>query len=130
MSTQNEAAPGAQEPADPKAPSEPHVSFRRAALVAALGPAAWFVDLSTRFFLVEFGFARQNEGWVIAIGAAFCGVAIASGLASKRLRVRARGQPGEAEFAALLGVALGAFSALAIAASLVPHVFLDGGSPP
>lgn len=68
MSTQNEAAPGAQEPADPKAPSEPHVSFRRAALVAALGPAAWFVDLSTRFFLVEFGFARQNEGWVIAIG--------------------------------------------------------------
>ena len=110
------------------AASPGHVSFLRAALTAALGPSAWFVDLSARFFLVEFGFAREHEGVLVALGAALCAVAIGSALASARLRSRARGQPGEAEFTAVLGVALGAFSALVIAAALLPHLSFDGMS--
>jgi hypothetical protein len=106
------------------------VSFATATLVALLGPAAWFVDLSTRFFLVEFGVARAHEPIVLALGVLACLVALAASLASHRLRLRSTGQKGEVEFVAALGVALGAFSALVIAAALVPHFYFDGSATP
>jgi hypothetical protein len=120
-----EAAPG--EAALP--PTEP-VSMARATLTAALGPLAWFVDLSVRFFLVEFGFARTHEGVVITIGAVACAVALAAALACHRLRARVRARGNEVDFAATLGVGLGAFSALVIAAALLPHLFFEGAGTP
>jgi hypothetical protein len=102
------------------------VSFARVLLTALAGPAAWFIDLSTRFFLVEFGVARASEGRVLALGVGFCVIALVAGLASYRLRSRVHDQKGEAEFVASLGVALGVFSALVIASALVPHLYFDG----
>jgi hypothetical protein len=106
------------------------VSIARVAFTAALGPLAWFVDLSLRFFLVEFGVARAHEGVVIAVGATAFAVALTAALGCHRLRRRARAQGGEVDFAAILGVTLGAFSALVIAAALLPHLYFDGVGTP
>jgi hypothetical protein len=127
------SAPEASRGEAPLPDTEPHtepVSMARATLTAALGPLAWFVDLSVRFFLVEFGFARTHEGVVIAIGAVACAVALGAALACQRMRARVRAQGSEVGFAALLGVALGSFSALVIAAALLPHLYFDGVGTP
>jgi hypothetical protein len=126
--------------APPETKGAERVSVARVAFTAALGPIAWFTDLSLRFFLVEFGFARSHEGVVIAIGVFACAIALAAAAACQRLRRRAlahsslsQGSPShgsELGFAATLGAALGVFSALVIAAALLPHLYFDGAATP
>lgn len=116
--------------AEPQQPQPERVSIARVALTAAVGPLAWFMDLSVRFFMVEFGFARAHEGVVVAVGASACALAGGAAIACHRLRVRAQRPSSELDFAATLGVALGAFSALVIAVALVPHLYFDGAGVP
>jgi hypothetical protein len=106
------------------------VTLGRAVLAGATGPGAWFVDLSTRFFLVELGAAREHEGVLIGVGLFFCLVALGSSVACLRLSRRVKGQGNEVELVATLGVALGLFSAITIGAALVPHYFFDGVTSP
>jgi hypothetical protein len=108
----------------------PPVTLGRALLAAAAGPCAWFVDLSTRFFLVEFGAAREHEGVLIGVGVFFCLVALVASVACLRLSRRVKGHGGEVELVAMLGVALGLFTAITIGAALVPHYFFDGAASP
>ena len=108
----------------------PGVSLARAVTAAVGGPAAWFADLCARFFLVEFGVARAHEPAILALGVAFFALAVGASIASHRLHARTRAKGGELEFVTALGIALGAFSALVIAAALVPHLYFDGGSTP
>lgn len=125
--TADESSPGLELEAPG---AEPRIGIGPVAIAAAMGPCAWFVDLGVRFLLVELGVARERESIVVAVGLALWAVAVISAIASHRLRQRARGQRGEAEFAATLGVALNAFSALVIFAALVPHLFFDGAGAP
>jgi hypothetical protein len=112
------------------APDAPGVSLRAAVTAALGGPAAWFADLCARFFLVEFGVARAREPAVLAVGVAFLTLAVGASVTSHRLHARAKAKAGELEFVTALGVALGAFSALVIAAALIPHIYFDGGTTP
>jgi hypothetical protein len=114
---------------DPQA-HPPRPTFGRAVVAAAAGPCAWFLDLSSRFFLVEFGAARDHEGLVIVLGLFFCLVALGASLVSLRLWQRVRGQGGELEFVTALGLPLAVFSAIVIAAALVPHYYFDGAASP
>jgi cation transport ATPase len=110
--------------------SETPASLAAAVALALTGPLVTLGDLSLRFFLVEFGFARQHEAIVLAVGVVSCALALGACVGSNRLRKSARGRAREVEFMASLGVALAAFSAVVIVAALLPHAYFDGeGSP-
>lgn len=80
--------------------------------------------------VVESGVAGPHERGVMAIGVFALSIAAVSSVACAGIRRRARALGGDTELVASLGIALGAFSALVIAAELVPHYFFDGVSPP
>ena len=114
------------------AASEPHARpprFGRICWAAFAGPGAWAIDLVVRYFLVESGVAGPHERGVMTIGLVAALSAAGSSVLCAGMRRRARGLGG-AELIASLGIALGAFTALVIAAELVPHYFFDGVSPP
>jgi hypothetical protein len=112
---------GAQESARGHAP-------RRASVwVPALaGPVAWFLDLNTRYFLVESGVAALHPTLVPCVGIVCLLIAAAASAAGwrthRRLAQHARG----ASFVALLGSVLSGYAALVILAMLLPHLFFDG----
>jgi hypothetical protein len=116
-----------------KAESKPTpggVGFGRVCLAAFAGPGAWALDLVTRYFLVESGVAGPHELGVMAVGWVALLIAAGSSAGCVGIHRRVRGHGRDAEFVALLGAALGAFTALVIGAELVPHYFFDGRSPP
>jgi hypothetical protein len=100
----------------------------RALWLAALGgPLAWFLDLVTRYFLVESGRASGHERSVSLVGLAFAVLAVSAGAGSLRNLRRLGGSGAGAELVAALGGGLALLSLLAILAALLPHLFLDPG---
>jgi hypothetical protein len=116
--------------ASPLPSGDTPASLGRAVAFAVAGPVLALSDLSTRFFLVEAGFARQHEGIVLGIGAVFCALALGASVVSRHLQRHARGRAREVEFVCALGVALGAFSAVVIVAALLPHAYFAGEGTP
>jgi hypothetical protein len=120
---------GAESKPEPK-PAPGGVGVGRVCLAAFAGPGAWAIDLVARYFLVESGVAGPHELGVMSVGLVALLVAVGSSAWSIGIHRRVRGHSQGAEFIALLGVALGAFTSLVIGAELVPHYFFDGLSPP
>lgn len=117
--------PEAQAPSGSPHPTRARVGPGALWLAALGGPCAWFVDLVTRYFLVESGWAARREPVVIAIGVGFALLAALAGLVSfhnfKQLRAECTG----ARLVAALGSGMGGFSCLVILAALLPHGFLS-----
>jgi hypothetical protein len=111
-------------------PAPGGVGHGRLFVAAFAGPGAWALDLVARYFLVESGVAGPHELGVMSIGFIALLVAAAASIWCLGIHRRVRGKSNGAEFISLLGVALGAFTSLAIGAELIPHYFFDGLSPP
>lgn len=92
------------------------------------GPSAWFIDLNTRYFLVESGVAAAHPVAAPCVGVA-C-LLIAAGASARCWRVHGRlaAEDHGSRFVALIGCVLSGYSALVIAAMLLPHLFFDGGA--
>jgi hypothetical protein len=102
-------------------------SVPRLWLAALGGPVAWFLDLVTRYFLVESGRASDQEKCVGLLGLAFAVLAISAGAVSMRNLRRLGDSAAGAALVAALGGGLALLSLLAILAGLLPHFFLDPG---
>jgi hypothetical protein len=110
---------------------EPALRTPRLAWIVATalaGPSAWFLDLNTRYFLVESGIASLHPVAVPCIGVFWLLLAAAASAAAWRLHGRLAQQARGARFVALLGCVLSAYAALVILAMLLPHLFFDGNA--
>jgi hypothetical protein len=91
---------------------------------ALVGPCAWFMDLVSRYFLVESGWAARHEALVITLGVGFATLAALAGLLSFRNFEQLSPERSGARLVAMLGSGMGTFSSLVILATLIPHGFL------
>jgi hypothetical protein len=95
---------------------------------ALAGPVAWFLDLNTRYFLVESGVAARHPIAIPCIGLVYLLIAGAASAAGwRRYRQLAQHAHG-ARFVVLLGCVLSGYAALVILAMLLPHLFYDGSA--
>jgi hypothetical protein len=97
-------------------------------LLVLSGPLIWFSDLVTRYFLVEAGADRQHPLLVLSVGMVGGVLALGASVACWRVGRSIPERQPTPRFMAFAGVALGAFSALAIGAALVPHIFFYHGT--
>jgi hypothetical protein len=118
-----------QQPHAPSGTVEQHAVGTGILWVAALtGPCAWFLDLVTRYFLVESGWASRHEPVVVAVGIGFALLAAFAGLVSFRNFKLIHTERAGARLVAALGAGMGAFSCLVIIAALLPHGFLPAAA--
>jgi hypothetical protein len=107
--------------------ASPRTPRRAWTLAAALmGPVAWFLDLNTRYFLVESGVAAVHPIAVPCVGVVWLLVAASASAAGWRTHRRLAQHDRGASFVALLGCVLSGYAALVILAMLLPHLFFDG----
>lgn len=95
---------------------------------ALAGPSAWFLDLNTRYFLAEAGVAAAHPLAVLLVGVVCLAIALGASAVSWRAHRRLSPQDHGARFVALLGAVLSGYSAIVIAAMLLPHLFFDGAA--
>jgi hypothetical protein len=86
------------------------------------------VDLNTRYFLVESGVAAAHPLAVPGVGVVCLLVAAGASAACWRVHQRLNPDDHGARFVALLGCVLAGYSAVVIAAMLLPHLFFDGAA--
>jgi hypothetical protein len=96
--------------------------------LACAGPAAWFLDLNLRYFLVESGVAARHPTAVPCAGIALVFIAAGASVANWRRHRRLAARDPGASFLALLGCVLSGYAAIVMIAMLVPHLFLDGSA--